>query len=147
MSDLYWPTDEQMTRLQPFFPKSHGRPRVYDRRVLSDIVFVNHKWAAWRDAPSAYGPHKTLYNRWKRWGERGVFLRMIEGLSAMDAEPRTIMIDATYLRRTARHPACGLKRGSWAADRPHQRRHKHQAARRQRCGRAAFELLHDRWAG
>ena len=31
MSDLYWLTDEQMTRLKPFFPKSHGRPRVDDR--------------------------------------------------------------------------------------------------------------------
>ncbi|RYF20818.1 MAG: IS5/IS1182 family transposase, partial [Oxalobacteraceae bacterium] len=26
MSDLYWLTDEQMARLQPFFPKSHGKP-------------------------------------------------------------------------------------------------------------------------
>ena len=28
MSDLYWLTDEQMERLRPYFPKSHGRPRV-----------------------------------------------------------------------------------------------------------------------
>ncbi|HEX8421688.1 MAG TPA: IS5/IS1182 family transposase, partial [Sphingomonas sp.] len=27
MSDLYWLTDEQMARLQPYFPKSHGKPR------------------------------------------------------------------------------------------------------------------------
>ncbi|MBU1346713.1 MAG: IS5/IS1182 family transposase, partial [Brevundimonas sp.] len=26
MSDLYWLTDEQMARLQPHFPKSHGKP-------------------------------------------------------------------------------------------------------------------------
>lgn len=32
MSDLYWLTDEQMARLQPYFLKSHGRPRVDDRR-------------------------------------------------------------------------------------------------------------------
>ncbi len=41
MSDLFWLTDEQMERLRPFFPKSHGRSRVDDRRVLSGIVFVN----------------------------------------------------------------------------------------------------------
>ena len=41
MSDLYWLTDEQMARLEPFFPKSHGKPRVDDRRVLSGIIFVN----------------------------------------------------------------------------------------------------------
>jgi transposase len=41
MSDLFWLTDEQIERLRPFFPKSHGTPRVSDRRVLSGIVFVN----------------------------------------------------------------------------------------------------------
>ena len=103
MSDLFWLTDEQIERLRPFFPKSHGRPRVDDRRVLSGIVFVNRNGLRWRDAPSAYGPHKTLYNRWKRWGEAGVFTRMMEGLAAAGAEPKTVMIDATYLKahRTA----------------------------------------------
>jgi len=51
MSDLYWLTDEQMARLQPYFPKSHGRPRVDDRRVLSGIVFVNRNGLRWCDAP------------------------------------------------------------------------------------------------
>ena len=41
MSNLCWLTDEQMARLQPYFPKSHGRPWVDDRRVLGGIVFVN----------------------------------------------------------------------------------------------------------
>jgi transposase len=63
MSDLYWLTDEQMDRLRPYFPKSHGKPRVDDRRV-SGIVFVNRNGLRWRDAPKEYGPHKTLYNRW-----------------------------------------------------------------------------------
>ncbi|MDH0612669.1 MULTISPECIES: IS5 family transposase [unclassified Agrobacterium] len=103
MSDLYWLTDEQMARLAPFFPKSHGKPRVDDRRVLSGIIFVNRNGLRWRDAPAAYGPHKTLYNRWKRWSEAGVFIRMMEGLSGAQTERRTVMIDATYLKahRTA----------------------------------------------
>ena len=33
--------DEQIARLKPFFPKSPGKPRVDDRRVLSGIIFVN----------------------------------------------------------------------------------------------------------
>jgi transposase len=97
-------TDEQMARLRPYFPKSHGKPRVDDRRVLSGIVFFNRNGLRWFDAPRAYGPYKpvssalegTLYNRWKRWGERGVFLRMMEGLPAAEAVPKTFMIDATY---------------------------------------------------
>ncbi len=32
MSDLFWLSDEQMARLEPFFPKSHGKPRVDDTR-------------------------------------------------------------------------------------------------------------------
>lgn len=46
MSDLYWLTDEQMARLAPYFPKSHGKPRADDRRVLSGIIFVNRRACA-----------------------------------------------------------------------------------------------------
>ena len=41
MSDLIWLTEAQMARLRPFFPNSHGRPRVDDLRVLSGIIFIN----------------------------------------------------------------------------------------------------------
>jgi|GEM_PF-6329527 len=37
MRDLFGLPDGQMARLRPYFPKSHGRPRGYDRRVLSGI--------------------------------------------------------------------------------------------------------------
>ena len=60
MSDLFWLTDAQMAHLKPFFPKSHGRPWVDDRRVLSGIIFINRNGLRWRDAPAAYDPHKTL---------------------------------------------------------------------------------------
>ncbi|VXC65345.1 transposase [Sphingomonas sp. 8AM] len=115
MSDLFWLTDDQMGRLLRFFPKSHGKPRVDDRRVLSGIVFVNRNGLRWRDAPSAYGPYKTLYNRWKRWGERGVFTRMMEGLAAGNAEPKTVMIDATYLKAHRTASSLRVKKGILAA--------------------------------
>lgn len=51
MSNLFWLTEEQMARLQPYFPKSHGRQRVDDRRVLSGIIFVNRNGLRWCDAP------------------------------------------------------------------------------------------------
>ena len=60
MSDLYWLTEEQMDRLRPFFPKSHGKPRVDDRRVLSGIIFVNRNGLRWRDAPP---PGNTVHTR------------------------------------------------------------------------------------
>ncbi len=103
LSNLFWLTDEQMERLKPFFPKSHGKPRVDDRRVLSGIIFINRNGLRWCHAPREYGPPKTLYNRWKRWGDMGIFASMMEGLAAKGTEQKTIMIDATYLKahRTA----------------------------------------------
>jgi Transposase and inactivated derivatives len=87
LSDLFWLTDEQMARLQPYFPKSHGRKRVDDRRVLSGIIIVNRNGLRWRDAPREYGPAKTLYNRWKRWSDKGIFIRMMEGLATTAGLP------------------------------------------------------------
>jgi transposase len=57
----------------------------------------------WCDAPKEYGPAKTLYNRWKRWSDMGVFARMMTGLAAEMPDDKTISIDATYLKahRTA----------------------------------------------
>ena len=103
MSNLYWLSDAQLERLKPFFPKSHGEPRVDDRRVLSGIIFINRNGLRWCDAPKEYGPAKTLYNRWQRWSDNGVFARIMVGLATERAEHKTIMIDATYLKahRTA----------------------------------------------
>ena len=60
MSNLFWLSEAQMARLEPFFPKSHGKPRVDDRRVLSGIIFINRNGLRWCDAPQEYGPPKTL---------------------------------------------------------------------------------------
>lgn len=62
MCDRYWLTDVQMARLQSYFLKSPGGPRVDNRRVLSGIVFVNRNRLRWCYAPSAYGPLKTLHD-------------------------------------------------------------------------------------
>ncbi len=40
MSDLFWLTPSQVRRIEPYFPLSHGVPRVDDRRVISGIIFV-----------------------------------------------------------------------------------------------------------
>lgn len=79
MSDLFWLTDAQVARFDPFASKSHGKPRVDDRRVLSGIIYINRKDLRWCDAPAVYEPHKRLYNRWKRLGDKGTFTRMMAG--------------------------------------------------------------------
>ena len=66
MSDQFWLTKAQLKRIEPFFPRTRGIPRVDDRRVVSGIVHVIRNGLRWRDAPAVYGPHKTLYNRFVR---------------------------------------------------------------------------------
>lgn len=111
MSDLFWLSEAQMQRLEPFFPKSHGRPRVDDRRVLSGIVFINRNGLRWRDAPAEYGPSKTLYNRWKRWSDKGIFARMLLEMAGQSRETDTLMIDATHLKTHRTASSLGLKKG------------------------------------
>ena len=115
MSNLFWPTDEQMARLRPFFPKSHGKPRVDDRRLLSGIIFINRNGLRWRDAPKEYGPHKTLYNRWKRWSNKGIFALMMVGLAADHGETKTVTIDETYIEVHRTATIMGVKKGGVAA--------------------------------
>ena len=74
-----------------------------DRRVISGIIFVIRNGLRWRDAPTDYGPHKTIYNRFIRWSRLGVFNRIFAELAAQAGEPDRLMIDATHLKahRTA----------------------------------------------
>jgi putative transposase len=110
MSDLIWLSKAQMRRIEPHFPLSHGVPRVDARRVVSGIIFVIRNGLRWRDAPAAYGPHKTIYNRFVRWSRLGVFNRIFAALAAKGGTPDQLMIDATHLKahRTA---ASLLKKG------------------------------------
>ena len=110
MSDLIWLSDAQMERIKPYFPLSHGDPRVDDRRVISGIIFVIRNGCRWRDAPRDYGPHKTIYNRFVRWSRLGVFNKIFAELASRGPRPQRLMIDATHLKahRTA---ASLLKRG------------------------------------
>lgn len=91
-----------------------GQPRVDDRRFLSGIIVVNRNGLRWYDAPKEYGPPKTLCNRWKRWSDKGVFARMMEGLASEAAVPKTVMIDATHLKAHRTATSLRSKKGGQA---------------------------------
>jgi len=114
MSDLFWLSKKQLNRIKPYFPLSHGIPRVDDLRVISGIIHVIKRGLQWRDAPSEYGPHKTLYNRFLRWSQMGVFNKIFAELAAGESIPDQLQIDATHLKvhRTA---ASLLKKGMFPA--------------------------------
>lgn len=62
-----------MAKLRSFFPKSHGKPRVAGKHALSENILCNFNVLRWSEASGVYGLHKILYNRWKRWSEKGFF--------------------------------------------------------------------------
>ena len=47
-----------MERLRSYFPRSQGRERVDDWRVLSGIIFINRNGLRWCDAPAQSGPRR-----------------------------------------------------------------------------------------
>ena len=99
-----------MRKIEPYFPLSHGVPRVDDRRIISGIIFILRNGLRWRDAPKDYGPPKTIYNRFIRWSRLGVFNRIFAELAGKADIPDRLMIDSTHLKahRTA---ASLLKKG------------------------------------
>ena len=114
MSQLFSLSAEQLGRIKPFFPLSHGISRVDDLKVISGIIYVIKHGLQWKDAPREYGPHKTLYNRFVRWSRLGVFNNIFAELAKAAGKDGRLMIDATHLKahRTA---ASLLKKGLFPA--------------------------------
>ena len=92
----------------------NGVSRVDDRRVLSGIVYVIRNGLQWKDALKAYGPYKTLYNRFIRWSRLGVFDRIFVALTEQAGRSKRLMIDATHLK-AHRTSASLLKKGVFPA--------------------------------
>ena len=111
MATEFWLSERQWKRLAPLLPrKSRGVPRVDDRRVISSIVHVLKSGGRWVDAPAVYGPRKTLYNRFVRWGGAGIWQRLFETLAAAGGPPAELLLDSTHIK--AHHCAAGEKRGA-----------------------------------
>ena len=110
MSDLFWFSDAQWSRIQPLLPtNTRGLKRVDDRRVLSGIVHVIKTGCRWTDCPADYGPRKTLYNRFVRWAKRGIWEDIFATLAGGEGAPDRLMIDSTIVK--AHRCAGGAKGG------------------------------------
>jgi transposase len=110
-SDLFWLTDAQFSKIEPYLPTdTRGKPRVDDLRVISGIVHVLKMGGRWVDAPPDYGPKKTLYNRYVRWAKKGVWVALFESLAQAGGPPQEVLIDSSAVK--AHRSASGGKGGS-----------------------------------
>lgn len=96
--------------IEPLLPnKPRGVARVDDRCVINGIFYVLRTGSPWRDLPSRYGPHTTVYNRFNRWAKAGVWVRVFEALAA--GSPGSMhLIDSSIIR--AHQHAAGGKKGA-----------------------------------
>ena len=92
--NLFWLSDEQWKRIEPFLPTDvRGVERVDDRRVISGIVQVLKSGCRWSDCPAIYGPPPTIYNRFVRWARRGVWENLVRELAGNGRSANTQMIE------------------------------------------------------
>jgi transposase len=66
--------------------------------VISGIIHVLKSGGRWIDAPAAYGPRKTLYNRFVRWAGKGIWVRLFEALAQSGASALQLMIDSSAVK-------------------------------------------------
>ncbi len=109
--NLFWLNEDQWQRIEPHLPRDvRGKERVDDRRVISGILHVLKSGCRWCDCPPEYGPPTTIYNRFVRWAERGVWERLFHELAERGRSGGTQMIDSTHIK--AHRSASGAKGGS-----------------------------------
>ena len=99
MADFFWFSDSQWARIEPHLPMDvRGKKRVDDRRVLSGIVHALKCGGRWADCADVYGPKKTLYNRFVRWAERGIWEDIFSALAGTQDTPDRLFIDSSCIK-------------------------------------------------
>ena len=107
-------SDEEWAVIAPFLPAERGRncrPAHDNRLVFAGILWILRSGAPWRDLPDKFGKWNSVYRRFRRWCETGVFDDLLETLVdlGMTEEWRVQMVDSTVVRGHAQ--GAGAKKG------------------------------------
>jgi transposase len=106
-------SDAEWSIIGPLLPAERGRwgrPSQDNRRYFEGMLWIARTGAQWRHLPDAYGKWNSVFRRYRRWVETGVFDAMLETLGELvDRERQADMVDSTVIR--AHHCAVGIKRG------------------------------------
>ena len=112
MASEFLLSDGQWAAIEPLLPRNQpGARRVDDRRVISGVVHVLRTGCRWQDTPAIYGPPTTIYNRFHRWSQRGIWQALFAAL--VEVVPGGIQaIDSTTAK--AQRASAGGKGGRGA---------------------------------
>lgn len=111
-------TDEQWEQLAGVLPPQRpqtGRPAKDHRIVVNGMLWIRRTGAPWRDLPERYGCWKTVYSRFRRWRDAGIWDQILCTLQVEAAYDGTLdgsltMIDGSNVR--AHQHAAGAKKGA-----------------------------------
>src|SRR5688572_25347074 len=80
--------------------KIHTKGRDKVRRFLEGLFWLARSGAQWRFLPAEYGKWNSVYTRFARWDDLGVWERLFAGV-ADDPDLQAVLIDATVVRAHA----------------------------------------------
>ena len=94
-------SDADWTKIHAFLRQESrayiGRHEQARRRFVEAVKRMSRSGAQWRLLPAEYGAWNTVYKRFVRWCEAGVWERLLAALAA-DPDTEHGMIDATIVR-------------------------------------------------
>lgn len=94
MSDAMWAV------VEPLLPGQRGQwggIAKDNRRFLNGVFWVLRVGAPWRDLPPQYGKWNSVYQRFRRWRDSGVWERILEAL-VVEPDYEWLMIDASHCK-------------------------------------------------
>ena len=99
--------------------KIHTKEREVIRRFLEAVFWLDRSGAQWRFLPAAYGEWNSVYKRFARWDDLGVWGRLFEQV-ADDPDLQAVMPDSTVVRAHAcaagaPQKTAGSRRRRWGA--------------------------------
>ena len=106
-------SNEEWGLIGPLLPSERGRgcrPGGDNRPFSEGMMWIARTGSQWRHLPDEYGRWNSVFRRYRRWVETGVFDALLETLAEMAGRERSAdMIDSTIVR--AHHCAVGIKNG------------------------------------
>lgn len=106
-------TDAEWQMISGLLPAERGRksrPSLDNRRYLNGMLHVLRVGCPWRDMHERYGRWNSVYVRFRRWAEQGVWDALLETLVELGlADDWRHMVDSTTVRGHSQ--AAGAKGG------------------------------------
>ena len=93
-------SDKQWQRIAPLLPGKEGDPGRCgrdNRLFLEGVLWLVRVGAPWRDLPPRFGKWGTVWKRFRRWADKGVFERIFNELSG-EADFEYALIDGTIMK-------------------------------------------------